>query len=466
MNRLKIGIYTVLVVLVCLAAALLVPSWWVKRELGRADAMLRGAAAEVATRVAPAAAGATPGEGTAALVTSRTAGGVDLTSKVDGAAVRSSLPPAEADVVLRGAPSTPGVPSSAGVLPATSPGPGFPAVPLILVDAPAYRVMAVDIPGAAKGSILASVALAPALAPVATFQWIAFVILVLLLLIGLLLTASTTDEQRAVVPRQLVAVADRIARGDFSARAPPMAGSLGSISQALNRAAEEAGAAKDALANPRPDPFGLPPPRTPSTVGLPPSMAASEQVAQPTREEGRFASEPPPEAPPAPEAFEPAEEAPAEEPPSSPEPATSPAAAEEARPVPEPGTAPYFFPPTSPERTPAPAPVAEERTATAMLETGRPVAEEASRPVPAEAQAAGEVSPATEADEQHWQAVYDDFVRVRTECNERGRISFDRFRQKLASHRQQLVAKKGCRTVRFQVHVKDGKAAIKASPVR
>ena len=45
-------------------------------------------------------------------------------------------------------------------------------------------------------------------------------------------------------------------------------------------------------------------------------------------------------------------------------------------------------------------------------------------------------------------------------------MTLDKFRTKLEANRQQLVAKYGCRTARFSVYVKDGKAAIKATPVR
>jgi hypothetical protein len=45
-------------------------------------------------------------------------------------------------------------------------------------------------------------------------------------------------------------------------------------------------------------------------------------------------------------------------------------------------------------------------------------------------------------------------------------VAYDRFREKLQRNRDQLVQKFGCRTVRFQVYVKDGKAAVRATPVR
>jgi hypothetical protein len=63
--------------------------------------------------------------------------------------------------------------------------------------------------------------------------------------------------------------------------------------------------------------------------------------------------------------------------------------------------------------------------------------------------------------------VFDDYVATRAKCGEPTLgLSVDKFRTKLEANRQQLVAKYGCRTARFSVYVKDGKAAIKATPVR
>ena len=85
-------------------------------------------------------------------------------------------------------------------------------------------------------------------------------------------------------------------------------------------------------------------------------------------------------------------------------------------------------------------------------------------------QAAAQATPPDEAgdDEQaHWRQVFSDFLRIRGECGEvASGLTFERFAQKLASNKATLVAKYSCRTVRFQVYVKDGKAALKATPVR
>jgi len=45
-------------------------------------------------------------------------------------------------------------------------------------------------------------------------------------------------------------------------------------------------------------------------------------------------------------------------------------------------------------------------------------------------------------------------------------VAADKFFAKLRSNREQLIAKYNCRSARFSVYVKDGKAAIKATPVR
>ena len=70
-------------------------------------------------------------------------------------------------------------------------------------------------------------------------------------------------------------------------------------------------------------------------------------------------------------------------------------------------------------------------------------------------------------DEEHFQEVYTDFVAQRERCGESADgLTYERFATKLRKNRDQLMSKYGCRTVRFQVYVKDGKAALKATPVK
>jgi hypothetical protein len=72
-----------------------------------------------------------------------------------------------------------------------------------------------------------------------------------------------------------------------------------------------------------------------------------------------------------------------------------------------------------------------------------------------------------EGDEVQWRAVFQEFLRTREECGESLEgLTWDRFRAKLAKNRDALTQKYACRAVRFQVYVKEGKAALKATPVR
>jgi hypothetical protein len=81
-------------------------------------------------------------------------------------------------------------------------------------------------------------------------------------------------------------------------------------------------------------------------------------------------------------------------------------------------------------------------------------------PVAAPVQAAG-------SDDGHFLEVFQAFVQTREQCGEAADgLTFDKFAQKLRKNREQLVTKYQCRTVRFQVYVKEGKAALKATPVK
>ena len=66
-----------------------------------------------------------------------------------------------------------------------------------------------------------------------------------------------------------------------------------------------------------------------------------------------------------------------------------------------------------------------------------------------------------------WQKVYDEFVRTKRECNEPiDRLTFEKFQQTLKKNRDALVQRHGCKRVKFAVYVKDGRASLKATPVR
>jgi hypothetical protein len=79
---------------------------------------------------------------------------------------------------------------------------------------------------------------------------------------------------------------------------------------------------------------------------------------------------------------------------------------------------------------------------------------------------AGALNEASE-EQKHWREVYEQFVARKKECGEATEnLTFEKFSTTLQKHKDQLIAKTGCRTVRFQVYIKEGKATLKATPVK
>jgi hypothetical protein len=79
----------------------------------------------------------------------------------------------------------------------------------------------------------------------------------------------------------------------------------------------------------------------------------------------------------------------------------------------------------------------------------------------------GNVADAFSEEDYHFQEVFREFVLTRERCGELADgLTYDKFVQKLRKNKEQLVQKYTCRTVRFQVYVKEGKAALKATPVK
>jgi hypothetical protein len=247
----------------------------------------------------------------------------------------------------------------------------IPKLPQPFAGGAPLRARAIPIEGVESAFVIVSIPAAATVHAPAAFFWRAMAGLALVLAAGLVLGFLVgPGERRPQVPDELHAAAVRIEKGDFAARAPPLAGKLGTVAAALNRAAEIAGPAQAAR-------------------GAPPGPATTGEWFQPG-------------APPAPDATPPAAQA-AAQPGAAPPPAAAPAAA-----------------------------------------------------------------PAFEVDEEtHWQQVFQDFLRTRATCGEVSEgLAYERFRQKLDANKAQLVAKYGCKSVRFQVYVKDGKAALKATPVK
>jgi hypothetical protein len=67
----------------------------------------------------------------------------------------------------------------------------------------------------------------------------------------------------------------------------------------------------------------------------------------------------------------------------------------------------------------------------------------------------------------YFKQIFDQFVSIKQRCNESiAGLVYERFAEKLVKNREDLILKTGCREVRFTVYVKDGKAALKATPVK
>jgi hypothetical protein len=81
------------------------------------------------------------------------------------------------------------------------------------------------------------------------------------------------------------------------------------------------------------------------------------------------------------------------------------------------------------------------------------------------AQATGEHKVSDDAKE--WVAVYEDFIRTKKQCGEPVEgLTFEKFSHTLKKNRDALVQRHGCKHVKFSVYVKEGRASLKATPVK
>ena len=72
-----------------------------------------------------------------------------------------------------------------------------------------------------------------------------------------------------------------------------------------------------------------------------------------------------------------------------------------------------------------------------------------------------------EEDEAHVREVFEQFVATKRECGESvAGLTIEKFSQRLRDNRAALMTKHDCRTVRFSVYVKDGKASLRATPIK
>jgi hypothetical protein len=86
---------------------------------------------------------------------------------------------------------------------------------------------------------------------------------------------------------------------------------------------------------------------------------------------------------------------------------------------------------------------------------------------PAVLPAAPSSAPGGSRVDPYFKQVFDQFIAVKKSCSESiAGLTYDKFAEKLIRNRDELRSKTGCREVRFTVYVKDGKAALKATPVK
>lgn len=77
------------------------------------------------------------------------------------------------------------------------------------------------------------------------------------------------------------------------------------------------------------------------------------------------------------------------------------------------------------------------------------------------------IGDAQNPDELEWPNVYEDFVKTKKQCSEPVEgLTFDKFRQTLRKNRDALVQRHSCKRVKFTVYVKDGRASLKATPIK
>jgi hypothetical protein len=76
-------------------------------------------------------------------------------------------------------------------------------------------------------------------------------------------------------------------------------------------------------------------------------------------------------------------------------------------------------------------------------------------------------APGVQGEESHFREVFDQFVATQKECGASvSGLTFDKFVRKLHAARDQVMKRHNASAVRFTVYVKEGRAALKASPVK
>ncbi|WP_394822711.1 MXAN_5187 C-terminal domain-containing protein [Pendulispora albinea] len=143
-------------------------------------------------------------------------------------------------------------------------------------------------------------------------------------------------------------------------------------------------------------------------------------------------------------------------------------------PVPPPRPVAPGRPPPPPLQRPATAPTSVaplSPEARALLqeakEDGRDPERADDEPATVVGSAPRELLAKAAGEEAEWRIVYEDFIRTKQQCGESTEgLTFAKFQHTLRKNRDALIQRHGCKRVRFSVYVKEGRASLKATPVK
>lgn len=314
--------------------------------------------------------------------------------------------------------------------------------------------------------------------------WLVAVVVVAAFLFGLLFSLF----EHTMPLREMNAQSDRLKRGQIDAfQLPRLRSAYRAIAQNVNqgieRVVEKAGgqarkpADLESILGPVPAqpamaafsfpmPEGSSPNNTVPQSGPLPAPAASAPRAAPLSSPATMPFQPPgsgprptpgPQPGPAPGMVDPAFERTLAVGPQGPGAGAAPPAVVRP-PTPPAGIAP---PPPKPGPGAAPAPGREDEATT----VGQAPADILAVASGERKAAAGGGPDASEAGE--WMAVYEEFIRTKRQCGESvDGLTFEKFQGTLRKNRDALVQRHGCKRVKFSVYIKEGRASLKATPVR
>lgn len=295
--------------------------------------------------------------------------------------------------------------------------------------------------------------------------------LIVIVVLGIGLGILLSYLEHAVPIKEMVSQAARLKKGDIDLlQLPRFRGQLRDIAIDLNagieRVAEKGGGAPRKAAD------------LESILGPMPAQPAMSAFAFPMPGAGDSGQVP--QVPPVPPAVPPVPPARPSAPGSGPKPPLpGPAAGLAAPPAPvvqQPMTQKMDMPPGALQR-PETSPTVVKPLGIAEAMPGRPAMappkkindgeEEEATMVAAVPQDVLAAAAKPEGELAEWQAVYEEFIKVKKQCNEPTEgLTFEKFQLTLKKNRDALVERHKCKRVKFTVYVKDGRASLKATPVK